>query len=69
VISSDLELETDAFDFIYEPISDPGGVCFTRESAEALSEQQHVLDTKEDFWNAGYSNSATYCGDAPGPPP
>jgi len=52
VISSDLELETDAFDFIYEPnFLTPAECALLVESAEALSEQQHVLDTKEDFWN------------------
>jgi hypothetical protein len=50
-ITPDLELDPDAFDFIYQPnFLTPAECALLAETAEALAGLQHIEDIKDDFW-------------------
>jgi hypothetical protein len=50
-ITPDMDLETEAFDFIYQPnFLTPAECALLAETAEALSGLQHVEDISDDFW-------------------
>ena len=50
-ITPDIEVEPDAFDFIYEPnFLTPAECALLVETAGALAVQQHVDDIADDFW-------------------
>jgi hypothetical protein len=50
-ITPEMELDTEAFDFIYQPnFLTPAECALLTETAEALAGMQHVDDVSEDFW-------------------
>jgi hypothetical protein len=50
-ITSDMELDPEAFDFIYQPNFLTAAECaLLAETANALATQQHVEDVSDDFW-------------------
>jgi hypothetical protein len=50
-ITPDLQLDPEAFDFIYQPgFLTPAECTLLAETAEALAATQHAEDIKDDFW-------------------